>query len=267
MSKIMILNTKGGVTKSTTAVQIIAPFLYWKSGENEKVNLFEFDDENEDSITFINSKILNSKRIKISGNDLDINLINTILENDNLVIDVGGNKTTTYMINALENTNLINGLDCIVIPLTDGEQDSINAIKVYKKIRDLSNDIKVVFVLGRADKSMDIEIDFGDFFGDTKGLLDGKVGYIEDINDNDRNIIKVYKDESVKASRRFGTTVFELSKQDMSILKDKMKQYLKDKDNDKVKKVAYRITLINKSIRFKDEVLKECFKVLNEVIA
>ncbi len=267
MSKIMILNTKGGVTKSTTAVQIVAPFLYWKNGENEKVNLIEFDDENADSETFINSNILNSKRIKIDGNDLDSELINTILDNDNLVIDVGGNKTTTYMINALENTNLIDGLDCIIIPLTDGEQDSINAIKVYKQIRDLSSDIKVVFVLGKADKTMDIEIDFGDFFGDIKGLLDNKVGYIEDINDNDRNIIKVYKDESIKVSRRFGTTVYELAQQDMSMLKNKMKQYLKDKDNDKVKKVAYRITVINKSIRFKDEVLKECFKTLNEVVS
>lgn len=267
MSKFMILNTKGGATKSTTAVQIIAPYLYFKNGQNEKVNLIEFDDENADSETFLNSDILESKRIKISGNDLDNELINSVLDNDNLVIDVGGNKTTTYMIEALKNTNLIDVLDCIVIPLTDGEQDTINAIKVYKQIRELSKNIKVIFALGRVDINMDIEIQFLDFFGDTKGRLNDKVGYIEDIDINDRNIIKVFNSESIKVARTFGITVFELAKQDIDNLKDKMKQYLKDKDTQKSKKVAYRITQINKAIQFKDDVLKECFRTINEVVA
>jgi len=263
----MILNTKGGATKSTTAVQIIAPYLYWKNGQNEKINLVEFDDENADSETFLNSKILNSKRIKISGNDLDTELINSVLDNDNLVIDVGGNKTTTYIIEALKNTNLIDVLDCIIIPMTDGEQDTINAIKVYKQIRDLSKDIKIIFVLGRIDINMDIEIQFLDFFGDTKGRLNDKIGYIEDIKEDDRNILKVYNSESIKVARTFGITVFELAKQDIDNLKDKMKQFLKDKNTEKSKKASYRITFINKAIQFKDDVLKECFRAIDEVVA
>lgn len=263
----MVLNTKGGVTKSTTAVQIIAPYLYLKNGQNEKINLVEFDDENADSETFVNTVIFESKRIKISGNDLDNELINSVLDNDNLVIDVGGNKTTTYMIQALKNTNLIDVLDCIIIPMTDGEQDAINAIKVYNQIRDLSKDIKVIFALGRVDINMDNEIQFLDFFGDTLGRLNDKIGYIEDIKEDDRNILKVFNSESIKVSRTFGITIFELAKQDIDSLKDKMKQYLKDKDTKKMKKASFKMTQIHKAIQFKDNVLKECFKTIDEVVA
>ena len=46
-----------------------------------------------------------------------------------------------------------------------------------------------------------------------------------------------------------------------------MKQALKDKDTQRSKKIAYRITLINKAIEFKDDVLKKAFSVINEVVA
>ena len=49
--------------------------------------------------------------------------------------------------------------------------------------------------------------------------------------------------------------------------KEKMKQALKDKDTERSKKLAYRSTILNKAIRYKDDVLKECFKTINEVVA
>jgi len=266
MSKFIVLNSKGGVTKSTTAVQIIAPYLYWKNGKKERVNLVEFDDENEDCKTFLNSEILNLKRIMLTGNDLDSELLNSVLDNDNLVLDIGGNKTTTYILEAIKNTNIIDVFDCVIIPLTDGEQDSINAIKVYKQVKNLSKDIKIIFALGRVDHSMDIEIQFLDFFGDTKGRLNNKIGYVEDINKDDRNILKAYNSESVKVARTFGITVYELARQNIDNLKEKMKQYLKDKDTEKSKKAVYRITHVNKAIQFKNDVLEKCFKTIDEVV-
>jgi hypothetical protein len=154
-----------------------------------------------------------------------------------------------------------------VIPLTDGEQDTINAINVYNQIRELSKDIKVIFALGRVDSNIDLEIQFLDFFGDKKGRIDDRVGYIEKIAESDRNIIQINNSESIKVSRAFGITVFELSKTNLDDLKDKMKQALKDKDTQRSKKIAYRITLINKAIEFKDDVLKKAFSVINEVVA
>ena len=267
MSKFIVLNTKGGVGKSTVSMQILAPFLYWKNGQNKKANLIEFDDENSDSETFDNSDIVKTKRYTLIGNDLDSTLTDIALENEDLIIDVGGNKTTTYILNSLKDTNVINVFDCVVIPLTDGEQDSVNAINVYQQIRDLSEDIKIIFALSRVNKNYDLEIQFLDFFGDKKGRIDNRLGLIEKIKDDDRNIIKIDDSESIKISRAFGITVFELSKKNLDDLKDKMKQFLKDKNAEKSKKSSYRITLINKAIQFKDDVLKECFKTINEVVA
>jgi len=267
MSKFIVLNTKGGVGKSTVSMQILAPYLFFQNGQNEKANLIEFDDENSDSETFDNSDIVKTKRYKLSGNDLDSTLTDIALENEDLIIDVGGNKTTTYILNSLKNTNLIDVFDCVVIPLTDGEQDSVNAVNVYEQIRELSEDIKIIFALSRVNKNYDLEIQFLDFFGDKKGRIDNRLGLIKKIKDDDRNIIKIDDSESIKISRAFGITVFELSKQNLDDLKDKMKQFLKDKNTEKSKKASYRITLINKAIQFKDDVLKECFKTINEVVA
>jgi cellulose biosynthesis protein BcsQ len=264
--KFIVLNTKGGVGKSTLSMQILAPFLYVKNGQNDRVNLIEFDDENSDSKSFDNSNIVIAKRYKISGNDLDSTLTDISLDNDNLIVDVGGNKTTTYMLDSLKNTNLIDVFDCVFIPLTDGEQDAINAINVYNKIRDLSNDIKVIFALSRVNKSYDTQIQFLDFYGDKKGRIDDRVGYIEDIKEDDRNIIKIDDNESIKIRRAFGLTVFELANQNIDDLKEKMKQYLREKNTAKSKKASYRITLINKAIQFKNDVINECFKHIDEVV-
>jgi len=264
--KFIVLNTKGGVGKSTLSMQILAPYLYVKSGQNDRVNLIEFDDENSDSKSFDNSNIVIAKRYKISGNDLDSTLTDISLDNDNLIVDVGGNKTTTYMLDSLKNTNLIDVFDCVFIPLGDGEQDAINAINVYNKIRDLSNDIKVIFALSRVNKSYDTEIQFLDFLGDKKGRIDDRVGYIEDIKEDDRNIIKIDDSESIKISRAFGLTVFELANQNVDELKEKMKQFLREKNTAKSKKASYRITLINKAIQFKNDVINECFRHIDEVV-
>ena len=265
MSKIIVLNSKGGVGKSTTSTQILAPFLYIKNGQDEKVNLIEFDDENEDSLSFENSEILTPKRVKIEGNDLDSALTDNVLDFDNVVLDIGGNKTTTYVIDSLVDSGIINAFDLIVIPLTDGEQDAVNAINVYKKIRENNEDSKIIFALSRVNNSYDLEMQFLEKKKNKKGRLDDRVGLIEQVAESDQNIIKIVDSDVIKYSRVFGVTAFELSQKDIQELKEKQKKALKEKDKEKSKKIAYRLTILNKAIRYKDEVLKECFKTIQEV--
>ena len=265
--KMIVLNSKGGVGKSTTSTQILAPYLYIKNGKKQKINLIEFDDENADSLSFENSEILTPKRIKIDGNDLDSALTDNVLEFENVILDIGGNKTTTFVINSLIDSGIINAFDLIVIPLTDGEQDSVNAINVYKKIRENNEDSKIIFALSRVNNSYDLEMQFLDFFGDKKGRLDNRIGFIEQIAESDRNLIKIVDSDVIKYSRVFGVTAFELSQKDIQELKEKQKEALKAKDTERSKKIAYRLTISNKAIRYKNEVLKECFKTLDEVVA
>ena len=59
---IIIPQTKGGVGKSTVAMQVIAPYLYKKHGK--KITYIEIDDENNDSDR--KSTRLNSSHLKLS---------------------------------------------------------------------------------------------------------------------------------------------------------------------------------------------------------
>lgn len=263
--KIIIINSKGGVGKSTTSMQIIAPFLYEMCG-NKKVNFIELDDENEDSTTFAGSELVEAQRIQITGTDLDSKLLDIIVDNDNIILDVGGNKTTTYVINSLSSTGIISALDLIVIPMMDGEQDASNAIKLYNRVRELNSDIKIVFALSRVDSSMDIEMQFFDFFGDRQGRINDRPGLIDKIASEDQNIIKIRNSEVVKYSRAFGITAYELSNINIEDVKDKMKQALAKKDNAKVKKLAYRQTILNKAADYRNTVLEPAFEVLKTLV-
>lgn len=259
--KIIIINSKGGVGKSTTSMQVIAPFLYQHIG-NKKVNFVELDDENQDSTTFARSELVNAQQIKITGTDLDSKLLDIIIDNENIVIDVGGNKTTTFVIDSLSNTGIINALDLIVIPLGDGEQDASNAIKLYKKVRELNSDIKIVFVLSRVDIGMDLEMQFFDFFGDKQGRVDDRVGLIDQIAPGDQNLIKVKNSDVIKYSRAFGISAYELSERNIEEVKNKMKEALIKKDNARVKKLAYRQTVLNKAAEYRETVLTPAFEIL-----
>lgn len=263
--KIITINSKGGVGKSTTSMQVIAPFLFQHTG-NKKVNFVELDDENQDSTTFARSELVEAQQIQITGTDLDSKLLDIIMDNENIIIDVGGNKTTTFVIDSLSNTGIINALDLIVIPLGDGEQDASNAIKLYNRVRELNNEIKIVFALSRVDSSMDLEMQFFDFFGDKQGRVDDRDGLIDKIKPEDQNIIKIRNSEVIKYSRAFGITAYELSDKNVDDVKEKMKQALAKKDNAKVKKLAYRQTILNKAAEYRRSVLDPAFEVLKTLV-
>ena len=55
---IIIPQTKGGVGKSTVAMQVIAPYLYKNM---VKITYIEIDDENNDSKSFTRTEIVNKK--------------------------------------------------------------------------------------------------------------------------------------------------------------------------------------------------------------
>ena len=75
---IIIPQTKGGVGKSTVAMQVIAPYLYKKHGK--KVTYIEIDDENNDSRSFTRTEIVNKKML---GTNRLTDLDELILMDDN----------------------------------------------------------------------------------------------------------------------------------------------------------------------------------------
>jgi hypothetical protein len=147
---IMIPQTKGGVGKSTVAMQVIAPYLY--NRHKKKIRYIEIDDENKDSNTFFNTKIVDKE---IFQTHKFTNLDELILMDDNheIIVDVGGNKTTSMVLDQVRKVGSFDNIKWI-IPMGDGELDGKNALDTLEKIMTIegnncSND-KIMFSLTRA---------------------------------------------------------------------------------------------------------------------
>ncbi len=162
---IIIPQTKGGVGKSTVAMQVIAPYLYKKHGK--KITYIEIDDKNNDSQSFTRTQIVNKRML--STNKLK-ELDELILMDDNheVIVDVGGNKTSSYVLEEIAKVGTFGNVKWIV-PMGDGELDGKNAIATMKKLKKIENNSQdnLLFALNRAISTDQdyLEEQFINFFG------------------------------------------------------------------------------------------------------
>jgi len=250
MAKIMVVNTKGGVGKSTVAQQVLAPFLYERAGQ--PIKLVDIDELNFDSAVLSNSGILD--RVFLRLNQLQD--LAELLANDNLVIDTGGNLSGEQVLKFLNESGLIFLIDLFVIPLTDGEQDSINAVDTMRKTKKYNPDSRIVFALNRVksvDNERDVKLQFPAWCG-----FEGKEGL------RPKGAKEIYIPDSlaIKHSRHFGMTVYEIANQDVETMKKKLLEATKDKDTRRMRAVSDRIYLINRSRDFVRSVFRQLEKLL-----
>ncbi|XOB62830.1 division plane positioning ATPase MipZ [Campylobacterota bacterium DY0563] len=204
---IIIPQTKGGVGKSTVAMQVIAPYLYKKHGK--KVTYIEIDDENNDSKSFTRTEIVNKRML---GTNKLTELDELILMDDNheIIVDVGGNKTSSLVLEEIKKVGSFGNIKWI-IPLGDGELDGKNAIATLKKIKKIEQDLdnNILFALNRAI-SMDadyVEEQFINFFGHK--YLDSNSVICDFIKDP--KYFPVKNDKVITMSRYLGSTVWEMA--------------------------------------------------------
>lgn len=204
---IIIPQTKGGVGKSTVAMQVIAPYLYKKHGK--KITYIEIDDENNDSQSFTRTQIVDKRML--STNKLK-ELDELILMDDNheVIVDVGGNKTSSYVLEEIAKVGTFGNVKWI-IPMGDGELDGKNAIATMKKLKKIENNSQdnLLFALNRAI-SIDqdyLEEQFINFFGH-KYL--GSNSTITDFVENPK-YFAVKNDKVITMSRYLGSTVWEMA--------------------------------------------------------
>jgi len=204
---IIIPQTKGGVGKSTIAMQVIAPYLFKKHGK--KVTYIEIDDENNDSKSFTKTQIVDKKML---GTNKLGELDELILMDDKheIIVDVGGNKTSTLVLEEIKKVGSFGNIKWI-IPLGDGELDGKNAITTMKKIKKIEQNIEnnILFALSRAI-SMDNEYyeeQFINFFGH-KYLHSNHV--IRNFVENPK-FFPVKNDKVITMSRYLGSTVWEMA--------------------------------------------------------
>ena len=204
---IIIPQTKGGVGKSTVAMQVIAPYLYKKHGK--KITYIEIDDENNDSKSFTRTEIVNKRML---GTNKLSELDELILMDDNheVIVDVGGNKTSSLVLEEIKKVGSFGNIKWI-IPLGDGELDGKNAIATMKKIKKIENNPEenVLSALNRAI-SMDqeyIEEQFINFFGHK--YLDSNSVLCDFLKDPKYFAVK--NDKVITMSRYLGSTVWEMA--------------------------------------------------------
>lgn len=204
---IIIPQTKGGVGKSTVAMQVIAPYLFKKHGK--KVTYIEIDDENNDSRSFTRTEIVDKRML---GTNKLTELDELILMDDNheIIVDVGGNKTSSLVLEEIKKVGSFGNIKWI-IPLGDGELDGKNAIATLKKIKKIEQNLdnNILFALNRAiSMDMDyIEEQFINFFGHK--YLDSNSVICDFIKDPKYFAVK--NDKVITMSRYLGSTVWEMA--------------------------------------------------------
>jgi len=215
--KFIIINTKGGVGKSTTASQVIGPYLYDRT--NQEVSVIEFDDCNKDNEVFIKSDIFKSTHVTVSDIDaMRLAISKFLIQKDkNIVIDVGGNKAAEYFLQIFESNLAKKNIDAWVIPIGDGEQDSVNGLTTYSAIREFDTATPVLFALSRVNLQRRLDHQFFQFLGvnDNNNPL-SKYGHKMQkmVNKSDQNYITIADSDVITISRVFARTIYELADSD-----------------------------------------------------
>ena len=143
-----VINSKGGVGKSTVAMQVIAPALYLNHPD-KKIHVWEIDNNNK-SNKHISSKYLQYESIKLDKSEMAINDIeysNLTDPNSIHVIDTGGSDDATKILAHLKQVNLT-GLQYI-LPTNEDMDQIDNILAVIEIIRQQDKFAKIYLLLNR----------------------------------------------------------------------------------------------------------------------
>ena len=248
----VIANAKGGAAKSTTSLQVVAT---WSLSKERPVKLYELDDENQDSASFTKSTIEREQVTVGDYSGLTNQLRDLFLGNKtDVVIDIGGNRTTTEFLDALASSYMYKKVDLFIIPITSGSQDVKNAIDTYNKIKDFN--IPIIFALSRCRhdiKSNRVHFQYSGFF---KAFPKADYFVLQD-------------SDSIDLSRMLKKTVYELAHD--SDTKDLLLKELNDAfetDNDEdIRNASVMLEILDESERFYSNNLMPAFEIINNQLS
>jgi hypothetical protein len=230
----VVINTKGGVGKTTTST-IVASYLYEKSNKESKIKILEVDDNNNSGAAYCDSEIASFEtfNVNVGVDKMQESLFETSNGKD-IVIDGGGGNDTLNVLEGLSDVGIDSEEIVCYIPFLDDKADMQNVINTYNRIREIDEDIKIVFIMNRCKSVIDSEAkeQFQYFFGSDSNKVD-KVS--EDI-ENDKNTVFIHvletnafniaQDNKITAYE-FGTMDFDI-KQARKDAKEAGKKDFKD---------------------------------------
>ena len=254
MKKIVVINDKGGASKSTTSFQILGAYFL---ANNLNGTIVEFDDENQDSKIFTDSKI-KTRQIKV-GDSMTAELKNRILKefaNSNICgYDIGGNKTTTIFLNALKATRMYKKVDLWVIPASGGHQDIENMEKMYHKIKTLDKNAKILLTLSKVRNVNNYKFQYRKLF---KNSILNQLPYIV-IQDSD--VIDLSRDMKKSA---YEIAINTDAKKELEKVFEKLIEP-KNPDENQVIELSTTLSVFDQSEDFLEDILKPAFDVISKV--
>lgn len=244
--RVLVVTTKGGSGKSTISQQVVAPWLHDKS--KDKVLLVEIDDLNADSETFKHTEVFGSQLVKRA----ELKKIAEYLVGDHVVVDVGGNVTAEDVVRYLIESELISFFELVIVPVGIGEQDVANARYMCDR---LSDRVEPVLALNFARDGVRVEEQYPHVFG---------YADIESYFKMTPRYVIVPLSELVLMSRVYGLTIYDLGQMDTEPLREKMKEALKAKDGERVRKISERICMIRRAKGYIEYLKKEVWSVFEK---
>ncbi|MDN5112620.1 hypothetical protein PJV97_09710 [Aliarcobacter butzleri] len=254
IQNILVVQSKGGSSKSTTAMQVIAPYFLAKSQE---VELLELDNQNQDAKIFSKSKI-KTTQINVDANAKDLNQTVRDLflsENkNNRVLDIGGNATTSNFLQSLKSTHMYNMVDLFVVPMSGGSQDLKNLRDILQMILSMNSNAKVLFALSRVRNPKRVQFQYGDFFQDEELK---KYPYII-----------LPESDCIDLSRKLKKTVYELAEdeQEKENINQKLLEAFDKNDKNSIYSYSLVMEILEDSQNYKTEVIDIAHQTLNEIL-
>ncbi|QOG13035.1 hypothetical protein [Arcobacter sp. FWKO B] len=252
------ISTKGGVGKSTAALQVLSAYVSNKNPD-KRLNFVEIDDENRSVAKFSQSKILEFARV-VSTEFIEDFIDDSAFASDDIVVDVGGNKTATMFLQTLSKKGGFLDEVTYYIPMMDGDQDAQNAQETFEIIRQFDKKNKIVYVLNRCQKKENkdlLERQFLFYFGNDS--LD-----IQPITKDEKTFeIGINYADIYKVAGKLQKLVYELADEDhQEEFETLAKLYWEDKNNKEVYKKVRKIQKLKDSAREAKELVRNEYLAL-----
>lgn len=255
--KVLVVSTKGGVGKSTVAMQLVAPYLYEKNA-GRAIRYYECDDTNKDINSYGATALIKRSIVNMGSPMLRDELFSIVTQDDPVCIDVGGNNTAKALVNALNESGGLEYIDLVFIPTLDGEQDMINALTTYQNLKAMKKDIQIIFVLNRVKNRAYVTQQFDHFFGDSRGIFKNFLEAKKFISSEELKLYTMLAESDViRYSRRFGLSVYEIAKIDASYVNE-----LSKKNDPKV--ASFKHFMSKTCKKYHDEVLSKNFSIIDK---
>lgn len=225
----VVMNTKGGVAKTTTSAHFITPFLYEKinekTKEKQKVKYFEVDRENNSSGAFKKSEIFEQTLLQNGLQDFEQYIAPLMVDFTRdypIIIDVG----MSHVEEVLQSISLWVSDEKIhyIIPTRASEQDYINTRDTIKKIQDTQLSPNIIVFCSEAiaafDETKELRKEFGITFGE---YINSDTGVLDDSLFKETNIdekfLSIKKNRLfIEAGKTYKTTIYEASQLGKSLL-------------------------------------------------